>query len=113
MNKHTPLPDLKFGVYMCKCCEDTLGHNDPVVNDFGEMCCPHTGQYLTEYYWNSDAIKGWVVIQHDNEDFGWCLECGESYLPEHALTDNFGNAVCCVDSEVLVSYDIAYLDGDY
>ncbi len=109
MNKHTPLPDLKFGVFMCTCCDAVLAHNDLIVDDYGSTCCPHTGNAVTAYGWNENALKGWTTTR-DNDEFGWCLECGDSYLPEYAVTDNYGDLACENDGHVLVDYEIAYTD---
>ena len=116
MNRHTPPPlNIRFGVFMCECCDMVITHDYPVVDDFGEMCCPKSAKYLERYYWNHEATqrlkRNFMYRPVCEDEFGWCLECGDSFHPDKWLVDDYGSVVCELDSTPLVTYDIASLDA--
>lgn len=94
-------------VFMCTCCPSVLLESDLVTDSHGDQCCPLSGEYIPARAWD-DNWHPWHTksrLEHfDDEDFGFCEECGNDYHPHVWLIDDFGAAVCKNDATILVPF---------
>lgn len=98
MNKHSPEVVMGFIISVCDCCNIAHNWQWTVVSDTGNVCCPVTGALLVRYKWNdikNDLAKSVRYMRAcDNSEYGWCLECNDSYHPDNFVADDYGTVVC-------------------